>query len=252
MMMGGSTKWLWDRHPGPDDRDHNLRFLWGGPFPVDRPRFEKRLGVRTAFCYGLSDIGNPCIQSLDVPEPPNSSGKVRTDLYDVRIVDDDDDELPIGEVGEIVCRPIEPDIISKGYFGHPEHTLETRRNLWFHTGDLGRFDNDGHLFFLDRKKQVLRNSAENVLPAEVEEVVNAHPAVRDCAVIGVPNDVDEHDVAVFVVLHAGAELEPAEIQAHCRGELAHYMVPSIIRIVDEMPMTSTEKPALGVLLRLLT
>ena len=252
MMMGGSAKWLWDCEPGPEDRNHNLRVLWGGPYPVDRPRFEKRFGVRTGSCYGLSDIGNPCIESLEVQEPPNSNGKVRTDLYDIRIVDDKDEEMPIGEVGEIVCRPVEPDIILKGYFGQPEYTLAACRNLWFHTGDLGRFDDEGHLFFLDRKKQVLRHSAENVLPAEVEEVVNSHPAVRDCAVIGVPNEVDEHDVAVFVVPHPGASLEPEEIRAHCRGELAHYMVPSTVRIVDEIPMTSTEKPALAKLLELLT
>jgi len=252
MMMGGCQKWLSDRDPAPEDRNHQLRFVWGGPFPVNRPRFEKRFGVKTGYCYGLSDIGNPCIQSLDTPEPANSCGKVRSDLFDIRIVDDNDDEVPMGSVGEIVCRPLEPDIILKGYFGQPEYTLEAFRNLWFHTGDLGQFDEQGHLYFIDRKKQVLRHSAENILPAEIGEVINSHPAVRDCAVVGVPNEVNEHDVAVFIVCNPGASLTPEGVRSHCRGELAHFMVPSIVRIIDEMPMTSTEKPALGALLALLS
>ena len=165
MMMGGSQKWLWDRPPGPLDRKHGLRFVWGGPFPVDRPSFEQRFNLKTGSCYGLSDIGNPCIESIDVQEPANSSGKVRTDLYDMRVVDERDHEVAPGEVGEIVCRPKVPGIILQGYYGQADYTLGTFRNLWFHTGDLGRFDAEGHLFFLDRKKQVLRNSGENVLPA---------------------------------------------------------------------------------------
>ena len=251
MMMGGAQKWLWDRPPRPEDQSHDLRFVWGGPFPVDRPGFEKRFGLRTGYCYGLSDIGNPCLQSLDVPEPPDSCGKVRGDLYDIRIVDERDEEVEAGEVGEIVCRPRVPGIILQGYYGQPEYTLEAFRNRWFHTGDLGRFDADGHLFFLDRKKQVLRNSGENVLPAEVEEVVNRHPAVADCAVLGVPNANGEEDIAVFVVPTAGAELDPEDLRGHCRGELARFMIPSIVRVVDEMPMTSTGKPALGRLAALL-
>lgn len=248
MMMGGLQKWLWDRPPGPEDRNHRLRFVWGGPFPVDRPGFEARFGLKTGNCYGLSDIGNPCIENLEAAEPPGSGGKVRTDWFDIRIHDEHDDELPTGEIGEIVCRTKVPGIIAMGYYGQSALTLEAMRNLWFHTGDLGRFDADGHLFYLDRKKQVLRHSAENVLPTEVEEVVNAHPAVRDCAVVGVSNDIDEHDIAVFVVLHEGAAVDAQSLQTHCRAQLAHYMVPSIVRFLDKMPMTSTEKPALGKLI----
>jgi crotonobetaine/carnitine-CoA ligase len=251
MMMGGSQKWLWDRPPDPKDRAHNLRFVWGGPFPVDRPCFEERFGLKTGFCYGLSDIGNPCIEVIDDDEPPDSCGKVRTDLYDIRIFNVRDEEVAAGETGEIVCRPKVPGIILQGYYGQPEYTLEAFRNLWFHTGDLGQIDADGYLYFVDRKKQVLRHSGENILPAEVEEVINAHPAVHECVVVGVPNDIREQDVAVFIVLHCGQSLSPEDIRKHCSGELAHYMIPSIIRVVDEIPLTSTEKPALGRLLELL-
>ena len=159
--------------------------------------------------------------------------------------------MQTGEIGEIVCRPRVPGIILQGYYGQPEYTLEAFRNQWFHTGDLGRFDADGHLFFLDRKKQVLRNSGENVLPAEVEEVINRHPAVADCAVLGVPNAHGEEDIAVFVVPEDGAELDPEDLRGHCRGELARFMIPSIVRIVEKMPMTTTGKPALGRLAALL-
>ena len=200
----------------------------------------------------MSDIGNPCIESIENEEPPNSCGRVRSDLYDIRIVDANDDEVPVGEVGEIMCRPKVPGIILQGYYGQPDYTLKAFRNLWFHTGDLGRFDSEGHLFFLDRKKQVLRHSGENILPGEVEEVINTHPAVKDCAVVGLPNDVDEEDVAAFVVLHPGGTLETEALRDYCRGELAHFMVPKVVRIIDEMPKTSTEKPALGKLMELYT
>ena len=245
MMMGGAQRWLWDREASPADRNHTVRLAWGGPFPVDRAAFEARFGLRTAYCYGLSDAGNLSIESITVAEPPNSSGKVRTECYDVRIHDENDDELPIGQVGEIVCRPVEPHVILEGYFGLPQATLEAFRNLWFHTGDLGYFDENGHLFFVERKKQVIRHGGESILPGEVEEVVHDHPAVLECAVIGVPNDLREEDVMVFVVLTAGAELSGQELRAYCKSRMARWMVPTVIRIVDEIPKTTTGKPALG-------
>ena len=245
MMMGGSQRWLWDREPSPEDRDHQLRFTWGGPFPVDRAAFEDRFGLRTAYCYGLSDAGNLSIESIDVREPPNSCGKVRTECYDVRIHDENDDEVPTGEVGEIVCRPLEPHVILEGYYGLPDATLEAFRNLWFHTGDLGYFDADGYLFFVERKKQIIKHSGESILPAEVEEIVHAHPAVAECAVIGVPNELREEDVVVFVVLADGARLSAEELRAHCEGFMARWMVPGRVRFLDEMPKTTTGKPALG-------
>lgn len=244
MMMGGSQRWLWDREASPADRNHKVRFTWGGPFPVDRDAFEARFCLKTAYCYGLSDAGNFSIESITVREPPNSSGKVRTECYDVRIHDENDDELPPGEVGEIVCRPVEPHVILEGYFGQPEATLEAFRNLWFHTGDLGYFE-DGYLFFVERKKQVIRHGGENILPGEVEEVVHDHPAVAECAVMGVPNDLREEDVAVFVVLAAGAQLSTKELQSYCKSRMARWMVPTTVRILDEMPKTTTGKPTLG-------
>ena len=247
MMQGGLQKWLWDLPPSPDDRNHNVRVAWGGPFPVNRPAFEERFGLKTGYCFGLSDMGMCSYQSMTEPEPPNSCGKIMKDLFEVRIVDDDDDELPTGEVGEIVVRPLEPHIIIEQYFGMPEYTLQAFRNLWFHTGDVGYFDTDGHLFFLERKKQVIKHSGENILPTEVEEGIHAHPDVDLCAVIGVPNDAGEEDVRAFVQLRPGGTVTVDALRAHCSGCMARWMVPSTITILDELPMTTTGKPALGML-----
>lgn len=250
MMMGGSQKWLWDRPVSPDDRNHTLRFMWGGPFPVNRLDFEERFGLRTYYCYGMSDCGMLSLQSATATEPPNSCGKIRSTYYDVRIVDDFDVELPIGATGEIVCRPKAPGIILKGYFGMPEYTLDSFRNLWFHTGDLGRFDHEGHLFFLERKKNVIKFSGENILPAEVEEVLHQHPAIEESAVIGVANADGGEDVVAFAELRAGRALAEEELKSFCHQRMARWMVPMRIIFLEKMPRTTTDKPALGELRKL--
>ena len=245
MMQGGLQKWLWDLPPSPDDQNHKVRLAWGGPFPVNRPAFEERFGLKTGYCFGMSDMGMCSYQSITEPEPPNSCGKILKDLFDVRIVDDDDEELPTGEVGEIVVRPLEPHIIIEQYFGMPEYTLQAFRNLWFHTGDVGYFDKDGYLFFLERKKQVIKHGGENILPTEVEEGIHSHPEVEFSAVIGVPNDAGEEDVRAFVQLRPGGAVTAEELRDHCSERMAKWMVPASITILDELPMTTTGKPALA-------
>ena len=251
MMMGASQKYLWDREPSPEDTDHSLRFTWGGPFPVDRGQFEARFGLKTYDCYGMSDCGMLSMGAEYRADDPNYSGKILDDYYDVSIVDDRDFEVPFGERGEIVCRPKVPGIILKGYYGMPEYTLETFRNLWFHTGDIGKMKADGSLYFYERKKHVIKRSGENILPMEVEEIIHQHPAIEESAVLGQKNDGGEEDIIAFIQLHPGQTVVEEELRAFCHDRMARWMVPMSFVVLDRLPRTTTDKPALGELRKLL-
>jgi crotonobetaine/carnitine-CoA ligase len=144
-------------------------------------------------------------------------------------------------VGEIAIRPNEPDIMMKGYYGMPEASLEAFSNLWFHTGDYGRMDPAGHLFFESRKKDAIRRRGENIAAFEIEEVVNTHSAVLECAAVGVPSELTEEDVKVVVVLRDGAPLDAEELREFCRSRMARFMVPEYVEFVDAIPKTPTGK-----------
>jgi crotonobetaine/carnitine-CoA ligase len=152
-------------------------------------------------------------------------------------------DVPQGETGELLIRPKAPGIISAEYLGMPEKTVETWRDLWFHTGDGLRRDAEGWYYFVDRVKDALRRRGENISSFEVESGVRSHPAVADCAVVGVRADeaAGEDEVMVFVVLKEGETVEPEDICAWSEKELPKFMVPRYIDFVDELPQTATEK-----------
>ena len=127
------------------------------------------------------------------------------------------------------------------YFGMPEATVEAFRNLWFHTGDRGRFDDDGFLYFIDRIKDCIRRRGENISSWEVEKVVNGHDAVNESAAYGVSSELSEEEVMVAVVLQPGATLGPEELLDHCQGRMAHFAVPRYVRFVDELPKTPSQR-----------
>ena len=152
---------------------------WGEPF-------QKRFGVRLLQGYGMTECNIPAWYDLNDPLIPGCAGPVIEDLFEVRIVNADTDEpLPIGEVGEIVIRPKEPSCFMAGYFRMPEKTVEAWRNLWFHSGDAGRLDEQGRLHFVDRIKDCIRRRGENISSFEIEQVLNEHPEVAETAVVGV-------------------------------------------------------------------
>jgi crotonobetaine/carnitine-CoA ligase len=240
-FVGATVAFLYDQPESPDDRNHRVRLAWGIPLPAFAPEFERRFGFPLVDGYGLTEAGVPIFRPLDEPVPPGSSGKVVGSAFDVQVVDDDDNVLPPNSVGEIVIRPLEPSIVMDGYFGNPEATLAMWRNLWLHTGDLGRFDEQGFFYFEGRKKDMIRRRGQNISAFEIEEVVNAHPAVLESAAYGVASEVSEEDVMVSVCLGQGATLDPAELAAHCSARLAGYMVPRYVAIVPDLPRTTTDK-----------
>jgi carnitine-CoA ligase len=173
--------------------------------------------------------------------PWGSAGR-RNDDFEVRIVDDHDQEVPDGEVGEIVCRPLRPNIMFDGYWGRPDATLAVMRNLWLHTGDLGRFDEEGWLHFVDRKQDYLRRRGENISSQAVEEALQNHPAVAEAAVFAVPSELSEDDVKVTIVLADDAEDMSAEdLYKWSCDKLPYFAVPRYIEFRDGLPTTPTGK-----------
>ena len=148
--------------------------------------------------YGSTDAGIPIYHPVDEPRRPGSCGRA-IPQYDVDLFDERGVEVADGAVGEIVVRPNEPSLMSDGYYGMPDATVESRRDLWFHTGDLARRDGDGYFYFVGRRTDSIRRRGENISAFEVEEVVKLHPAVLDAAAYGVPSDLTEEDVMIAVV-----------------------------------------------------
>jgi long-chain acyl-CoA synthetase len=166
-----------------------------------------------------------------------SAGRIRTDV-EVRVVDENDEELPTGQEGEIVVRG---DVVMLGYWDNPEATAETLRGGWLHTGDVGAFDEHGYLYILDRSKDMVVSGGNNVYPREVEEVIITHPAVANVVVIGIPDDYWGEAVHAVVVLEPGATATPEEIIAHCGDHLAGYKKPKGVDFVDELPVSAYGK-----------
>jgi crotonobetaine/carnitine-CoA ligase len=245
-FMGATLTMLHKRPPAPDDADNPARLGWGVPLPEFAPEFEARFGVRLVEAYGSTDVGVPIYQPVDEPRRPGSCGRAISP-YDVRVFDEDDLEVPPDVVGELVVRPLEPSLIADGYYGRPEATIESRRNLWFHTGDLVRRDEDGWFYFVGRRTDSIRRRGENISAFEVEEVVKLHPHVLDAAAFGVPSELTEDDVMVAVVPRPGTQLDPVDLIGFCRERMARHMVPRYVDLVAALPRTPTEKVEKAVL-----
>ena len=156
----------------------------------------------------------------------------------MKVVDDDDNEVAQGELGEIVLRG---ENILKGYFKNTEATEQAFRGGWFHTGDIGYRDKDGYFFIVDRKSDMIIRGGENIYPREIDELLYQHPAVAAAATIGVPDPLYGEEVAAFVVLKDGSKVTEGELITHCRSGLADYKCPKTIRIVEEIPKGPTGK-----------
>lgn len=176
----------------------------------------------------------PSAESL--PRLSNLCGKPRDDIS-LTIANDEGEELPVGEVGEILVRQKKPHIIFDGYYNAPAKTAEAFRGLWFHTGDLGFLDEEGLLHFVQRKDESIRVRGEWVFISEVEKVIKSHPGVSDCAVVGVEGGIGGDEIKAVIEPKAGERIAPEEILAHCEGKLAYFMIPRYIEFVEEFPRT---------------
>jgi long-chain acyl-CoA synthetase len=201
---------------------------------------EKFPGVVILEGYGLSETASTTTFNISAEQRKVLSIGRPIWGVEVRVADEQDKPLPPGpgSIGEIVIRGHN---VMKGYYGNPAATAEAFRGGWFHTGDLAYADEDGYLFIVDRKKDMLIRGGYNVYPREVEEVLFAHPAVAEAAVIGRPDPELGEEVVAFVVPKPGAEADPDEIIAYCRDRLAAYKYPREVRIVADLPKGPTGK-----------
>ena len=214
-----------------------IRTIHGVPFSASlQTRWKERFGVRNAGAvgYGMTEACSITLTKLEEPAPPGASGQ-RYEDFDVEVVDDADRMLPQGEVGEVVLRPRNPDVMYQGYWRRPEATIETHRNLWFHTGDIGRFDENGFFYFVDRKKDYLRRGGENISSYEMEVAFRAHPDIEDVAVHAIRSQGSEDEVKVTAILRSGADLTPEALCRWSIDRLPSFAVPRYIEFRGFFP-----------------
>ena len=241
-FMGATLAILKKADPRADDASNPVRLAWGVPVPEWASEFESRFGLTILECYGSVEASIPVTVRHDQPRIPGSCGRPIPE-FEVIVANDHDVEQPRGQVGEILVRSRIPFTTFTAYYGMPDATAEAGRNWWFHTGDLGRMDEAGNLFFVGRKKEAIRRRGENISAFEVEEAILQHDDVVECAVIGVPSELTEEDVKACIVIRQGSRLTEPDLLAYCQRVMGRSQVPRYIEFVEALPKTPTGKTA---------
>ena len=217
-----------------------LRFAMCGSAPVPAEtikRFEETFRCLVIEGYGLSE--STCRSTFNPPDQRRRAGSCGMPIgNEMRVVDDNDEDVAEGELGEIVMRG---ENILKGYYKNPEANAVAFRSGWFHTGDVGYRDKEGFYYIVDRKSDMIIRGGENIYPREIDEVLYQHPAILAAAVVGVPDELYGEEVAGFVVLREGSEVSEQEIIEFCKARLADYKCPKTIRFVKDIPKGPTGK-----------
>ncbi|HEX7382120.1 MAG TPA: AMP-binding protein [Nevskiaceae bacterium] len=255
--LGVMPAMLLSAPPTPSERDHAIRWGFGaGVDPKHHAVFEERFGFPLVEAWAMTETGAAAVIMAN-REPRHVGtgcfGRIE-DYMQLRLVDDGGDDVADGAPGEMLVRSSGPDprrYFFRGYLKNPQATDEAWAGGWFHTGDMVRRDADGGLYFVDRKKNVIRRSGENISAVEVESVLNQHPAVDVCAVTAVPDAVRGDEVFACVVRseHAppGDEALAQDVVRHTLGQLAYYKAPGYVAFVDALPLTTSQKVQRGVL-----
>ena len=220
------------------DRAHNLRVAFMIPFTAaDEARFTERFGVRVqSQMYGQTETGAITFTPLAERGKPGTIGRP-SPQYDVRVVDDADDDVAAGEPGEVVLRALTPDVLYTGYWRKPDETSEAMRGGWHHTGDLVRLDQDGYFIFIDRKKDAVRRRGENVSSVQLEAAIVTHPKISEAAVVAVSSEMTEDDIKVCLV--TTQDVSPEELFEFFREKLPYFAIPRYVEVVDVLPKTAT-------------
>ncbi len=232
------------QEPSELDRRHLVRICIGvtGQLPQDIPaEFSKRFGIEIVNIYSLSEAsGAMIIYNERNSRQPESNG--RSNYWaDVAVVNAFDQPLQAEEIGEIVLRPKVPFSFMLRYHNNSEGTLSVLRNLWLHTGDLGYLDQDGYLFFLGREAHWLRRRGENISAYEIESIISQYPGISELAIVGVPAEIGEEEVKLFVVPEAGSKIDPVDITYWCADRMAGFKVPRFIEFVSELPRSTAKR-----------
>ena len=228
----------------PDFESYDLSALelaitGGAPCPLPVLEYFQGKGVPFQEGFGMTET-SPSVSLLDADHVKEKNGSIGRPLFHVetRIVDENDRDVRTGQVGELVLRG--PSIFA-GYWGLPEATAEAFRGGWFHTGDMGRMDEEGFITLVDRKKDMIITGGENVYPIEVEQVLYRHSAVREVAVVGVPHAKWGEAPIAVVALKDGAQAAGDELIGYARERLAHFKCPTRVEYVPELPRNATGK-----------
>ncbi len=239
-LLGAMVTILAKQAPSPLDRAHRVRVALAPATPSNLYEFfRERFGVQLFDGHGMTET-NFVIGPRDGQQRPGMMGCVMPG-FEARVVDSEDNEVDAGIPGELVMRAAEPFAFATGYWCLPEKTIESWRNLWFHSGDRVIRDEDGYFRFLDRMKDAIRRRGENISAWEVEQALQEHPSVTAAAVVPVPSELGEDEVLAFVTPRAGATIHPADLIRHCEPRLAYFAIPRFIDVVDELPLTENGK-----------
>lgn len=239
-LIGAMVSILLRQPPSEFDRAHSIRIVNGaappGPAADD---LRERFGLEIAECYASTETG--CVLGAPIAEQrPGWMGRAMPG-WEAKVIDDEDLEQPAGVAGELVLRPGQPHALSAGYWGRPEATVESWRNLWFHTGDRVVRDEDGWFRFVDRMNDTIRRRGENIASSEVEAVLSVYPGIDAVAVFAVPSELGEDEVMATVACSTDAAVDPLELVRWCEGRLAYFAIPRYIDVVDALPLTENGK-----------
>ncbi len=239
-LLGAMAAILLAQPRSEAERTHSLRVALGGGVPeAFHAAFRERFGVPLVDGYASTET-NFVFASPIPPDHPGSMGYLRPGA-DARVVDAAGADLPDGQPGELLLRAHETLAFATGYYAMPDKTAEAWRDGWFRTGDRVLREADGNYRFVDRMKDAIRRRGENVSSWEVEQVLQAHPAIAACAVYPLPSELGEDEVAVAIQLEPGSALTPAQVVEHCTGRLARFALPRFVRFVPALPLTENGK-----------
>lgn len=202
--------------------------------------FEERFGVQIIEGYGLTETTGFCVSNPLAANRISSIGKPFP-YVDIKVVNEKGESLPKGEIGELMIQPLRKNVLMEGYYKMPEKTAEAMKDGWFHTGDRGYEDEAGYFYFCDRLKQCIRRRGENISSWEIETIIDAHPKVLESAAVGVPSEVGEEDVKVYIVCKDGESIPYEEIIKWCEERMAYFMIPRYIQYIECFPKTATER-----------
>lgn len=236
--VGGVLQLLLKQPASEDDRNHKVRVAWGGGCPPELwYECETRFGFDLRDSFGMTETA--ALNIINTEDNPGALGRPLP-YFDARIIDEEGRPTPVGELGQLLIRGLEPHIITPGYFRQPEATADAIRDGWLYTGDLVRQDDKGVFWFFSRKKDSVRRRGENISAWEVERVINEHPDVEESALVMVRNEFGDEDLKIFIKPVAAA-FDPAALIAWCATRMAKFQVPRFVAFIDEFPKTPTQR-----------
>lgn len=233
-LFGAIYLMLFNQPPRPDDLDNSIRYSVGYCPEEVWDRFEQRFGLTIKPVYALSECTMVSYFPHGKEVVRGTDGRPNPEI-EVKILDDDGLEVPTGQTGEICLRPRRPGVIFEGYYKNPQGTTDAYRDLWLHTGDIGRMSLDGLLTFVDRKADYIRRRGENVSTYEVEQVILKFGAVAEVAVHAVASDLTEDEIKACIVARPGAELDHVALRDFCSDHMPYFAVPRFVEVVESLP-----------------